>query len=194
LKKAKEKGSGPRLPFGGFLANIGLNLFESRFSPVLPERMRGKDFLKSVGISIDSMTEVKRSKTYSVRDCTRHPVYENFRVSLFWKLMLSLGGRGENRRAGLIRMGDLMFQSHASYGACGLGEAVTDKLVAAVRQAGPEEGVYGAKITGGGSGGTVCVLAEGERGLKTVRRIAKKTLGKDKPFLTLGGSDGARRV
>ena len=45
------------------------------------------------------------------------------------------------------------------YSACGLGTEATDALVQAVRQA-QQQGapVYGAKITGGGSGGTVAIL------------------------------------
>ena len=51
-------------------------------------------------------------------------------------------------------------QSHASYGRCGLGSEGTDRLVAlvraeaaAARAAGAQPPLYGAKITGGGSGG-----------------------------------------
>jgi galactokinase len=55
----------------------------------------------------------------------------------------------------------LMYQSHASYSRCGLGSAETDRLVALVRSAGHRAGLYGAKITGGGSGGTVAVLGRG---------------------------------
>jgi len=59
-----------------------------------------------------------------------------------------------------VRLGELMYASHASYSACGLGSDGTDRLVALVREAGPRLGLYGAKITGGGSGGTVAVLAD----------------------------------
>jgi L-arabinokinase len=58
-----------------------------------------------------------------------------------------------------------MFASHASYGALGLGDAGTDAIVGMVRDrvGGYRDGdsrrvLFGAKITGGGSGGTVCVL------------------------------------
>ena len=55
-------------------------------------------------------------------------------------------------------LGELMYQSHSSYSACGLGSQGTDLLVKLVRDAGPARGLYGATITGGGSGGTVAVL------------------------------------
>jgi L-arabinokinase len=51
-----------------------------------------------------------------------------------------------------------MGESHRSYDACRLGSDGTDRLVALVTKAGPKRGLYGAKITGGGSGGTVAVL------------------------------------
>ena len=53
-----------------------------------------------------------------------------------------------------------MFASHASYGALGLGDAGTDAIVGMVRDGRGRGRLHGAKITGGGSGGTVCVLGE----------------------------------
>eukprot|EP01046_Picozoa_sp_COSAG06_P100829 COSAG06_NODE_46956_length_343_cov_0.565574_1_plen_96_part_01 len=51
-------------------------------------------------------------------------------------------------------------------------------LVQLVLEAGPAAGLYGAKITGGGSGGTVCVLssAGGEASIRAVAAAyAEKT-------------------
>jgi L-arabinokinase len=101
-----------------------------------------------------------------VRQPTAHPIYENFRVRTFADL---LHATPNERRRELL--GELMYQSHASYSACGLGSEGTDLLVELVRRAGSAKGVYGAKITGGGSGGTVAVL--GSRDAEaTVRAIA----------------------
>jgi L-arabinokinase len=55
-------------------------------------------------------------------------------------------------------MGRLMYESHRSYGACGLGSDGTDRLVELVAAIGSARGLFGAKITGGGSGGTVAVF------------------------------------
>jgi L-arabinokinase len=57
-----------------------------------------------------------------------------------------------------------MFESHDSYSACGLGSEGTDDLVSLARQAGPSRGVFGAKITGAGSGGTVALLTRADAG------------------------------
>ena len=55
-------------------------------------------------------------------------------------------------------MGELMFQSHWSYTECGLGCDETDQLVEFVRRHRGAGALFGAKITGGGAGGTVAVL------------------------------------
>lgn len=60
--------------------------------------------------------------------------------------------------AQLALLGLLMLQSHVSYSGVGLGSQNTDLLVSLVEELGPARGLFGAKITGGGSGGTVCVL------------------------------------
>jgi L-arabinokinase len=53
-----------------------------------------------------------------------------------------------------------MYASHWSYGQLAmLGCEETDLLVRLLREAGPEQGVLGAKITGGGCGGTVAVMS-----------------------------------
>jgi L-arabinokinase len=66
------------------------------------------------------------------------------------------------------RLGELMSESHASYSACGLGSDRTDEIVEEFKKF---PSVAGAKITGGGSGGTVCALAIGDEGINDVLRV-----------------------
>jgi galactokinase len=116
------------------------------------------------------VTRVDPAREYAVRQSTAHPVYENARVTRFAELLGELRpGADDVARA----MGALMWESHASYGACGLGSEGTDRLVELVRQAGPEAGLFGAKTTGGGSGGTVAVLGRTEAE-DAVRGIARR--------------------
>lgn len=94
-----------------------------------------------------------------------------------------------------------MVQSHASYSRCGLGCLNTDLLVALAlnegerrEQRGEGRVIYGAKITGGGSGGTVCVLtAAGPRGEAAVRSVAERyrALSGADPYVFRGSSPGA---
>jgi galactokinase len=89
----------------------------------------------------------------------------------------------------------LMYESHASYSACGLGSDGTDRLVALARAAGPLRGVHGAKITGGGSGGTVALLTDTGAG-GAVRGIARQyaeETGRD-AYVFEGSSPGAARI
>lgn len=98
-------------------------------------------------------------------------------------------------------IGELMFQSHTGYQHCGLGSAGTDRLVMLARQimleGGPGEmrAVYGAKITGGGSGGCVCVAtSDDEKGQAAVGRIAAKyaKATQHQPTIVGGSSPGAQ--
>lgn len=138
--------------WGGFLANVTpaeLTAF------TLPEQLVGADFLARYDGTPDDATTVDPARAYAVRACTAHPVHEHHRVQVFAALL------GQGDQAGLRLAGELMDQSHASYSACGLGSDGTDllvRLVAEARQAGAP--LYGAKITGGGSGGTVAVLGQ----------------------------------
>ncbi|MCA9963345.1 MAG: hypothetical protein KC423_03850 [Anaerolineales bacterium] len=135
----------------GYLANLTPSEFEQHYRHLLPETMRGDDFLRQYGELPDTVTQVDPTRTYAVRQPTLHPIYEHFRVQTFARLLAG------DPLANAPMMGELMYQSHASYSACGLGSDGTDLLVALARAT---SGVHGAKITGGGSGGTVVVLGE----------------------------------
>lgn len=153
--------------WSGRLANIHPVEFASELAPLLPEAMRGDDFLAEYGGTTDPATRVDPDRTYAVRLPTIHPVHEHGRVLRFaWML------REEPDDDLLDEMGDAMYASHASYSACGLGSEGTDLLVEMVRAAGPESGLFGARITGGGSGGTVAVLGRAGAG-DAVERIAR---------------------
>jgi galactokinase len=141
-----------RIP-ADYLANIAVSAFEHELAHHLPEEMSGDEFLDQYGGTSDSVTKVERGSRYRVRGCAAHPVYERERAEEFRRLLQARPD--EDRR---VRLGELMGQSHASYGACGLGSPGTDRLVELVRAEGPPAGLYGARITGGGSGGTVAVI------------------------------------
>src|SRR4029079_8478136 len=71
----------------GYLANIGVEEFESRFAAELPERMTGADFLHRFDGITDTVTRVDPGREYAVRQSTAHPVYENARVTRFAELL-----------------------------------------------------------------------------------------------------------
>jgi len=138
---------------GGYLANLAPEAFERELVRYLPDEMAGDEFLARFGDTADTVTSVDRGRRYRVRAATAHPVYERRRVENFRELLLAPAGEAERHR-----LGELMYESHASYGRCGLGSPGTDRLAGLVRTEGAAGGLYGARITGGGSGGTVAVL------------------------------------
>ena len=138
---------------GRYLADLTPAEF-SVLERVLPEEMTGADFLKRYRAISDTATTVSPGLRYPVRQATAHPVGEQARVDRFAELLPTLSAHPD----AVHELGALMFSSHQSYSACGLGSDGTDRLVELVRAAGPQRGVFGAKVTGGGSGGTVAVL------------------------------------
>lgn len=170
----------------GYLANIPPSLWESALRDRVPEVMQGDEFLARYGGTTDPVTRVDPMRSYAVRQPTAHPIYEHQRVRLFRALLEARGlgqeARAPEQAAASLQppassldelLGELMFQSHASYSACGLGSDGTDRLVELVREAGPAAGLFGAKITGGGSGGTVAVLAR-QGAARTVHALAQR--------------------
>jgi L-arabinokinase len=150
----------------GYLANLSVEEFENNYADQLPREMRGEEFLKNYAGTTDVVTRVDPQHVYAVRQPTAHPIYEHRRVRRFAGLLnMDLSDDV------LWELGQLMVASHESYSACGLGSAGTDLLVKIVLDAGPAAGLYGAKITGGGSGGTVAVLGRSEAA-RSVAEIA----------------------
>jgi L-arabinokinase len=168
----------------GYLANIAPSVWESTYQAQIPEMIDGATFLARYGGSTDGVTRIDPARTYPVRAATAHPIWEHHRVRLF-RALLKKRRLAEDDR---MLLGELMYQSHASYSACGLGADGTDRLVALVREAGPAAGLYGAKITGGGSGGTVAVLARGGQGAAVAALAARYTQETGRPATVLGGS------
>ncbi|MBI2404022.1 MAG: GHMP kinase [Gemmatimonadetes bacterium] len=149
--------------WGGYLANVTPAEF-AVLGGGLPEEMSGAEFLRRYEGITDPVTTIHPEHRYPVRRATEHPVGEQARVERFAKLL----GVLLDQPQAAVEAGGLMYQSHRSYGACGLGSDGTDRLVDLVAAVGPSGGLFGAKITGGGSGGTVAVL--GTSGAEAVVR------------------------
>lgn len=147
-------------------SELGLGL-----AGVLPAAMRGAAFIAAHPEGHgDAVTAVDASREYAVCAAASHPIFEHARVELYEQLL-----RAPPSERQLSALGELMYQSHGSYSSCGLGADATDDIVRRARAHGPAHGVYGAKITGGGSGGTVCVLTDDSAAAaEAVREIARE--------------------
>jgi len=175
--------------FGGYLANVPVAAWRAPFRDAVPERLSGRDFLARFAGSTDAATTIDPDRVYAVRAATEHPVLEHDRVRRF-RALLAGGAASQDERT---ELGALMYESHASYSTCGLGSSGTDRLVELCREAGAAEGIYGAKITGGGSGGTVAVLAAaGQRPVvEAIARQYAHEAGREAAIFA-GSSSGSR--
>ena len=157
------------LPFGGYLCNVSVPCYNSHFSRNLPKILSGKDFTKQYGDIYDTLTTVDPTEKYPVLNATKHAIFENSRVEKFRKAFLSIE-KTLSKKIPYKLMGSFMDDSNTSYSSCGLGSEKTDELVQMAYLA-RNKGVYGAKVTGEGSGGTVAILCIGEKGKQAVRDI-----------------------
>jgi L-arabinokinase len=172
--------------WGGYLANLEPAEFEEKFQNSIPETMSGSEFLKRYHGTTDSVTTVRPDTLYPIRKATQHPIYENARVYLFASILTYWKEHND-----AIRLGTLMFESHQSYSDCGLGSEATDLIAGLVRES-LHDGLFGARITGGGSGGTVAVLGRHDAAdaIEKVRQKFHERTGY-LPVIISGSSPGA---
>jgi galactokinase len=190
-----ESGRIPRFVeprWNGYISNIPPSVFRSLYEDDLPLLASGVEIQALGKIHPDPFTSIRSEVNYRVRACTRYAVEENQRIEMF--VELARGAQlGESVNTFRL-MGDLMFQSHWSYSECGLGCDATDFLISLVREECGEGKLYGAKVTGGGGGGTVAVLgAEGAE--EAFRRVVNKyaEFHDREPYVFEGSSMGADR-
>lgn len=159
----------PEDPYAGLLANVPPDEFRAELAARLPDELLGAEFVARYGGTVDEATTVDPAVTYRVRSAATHHVLDNERSRRFLAALEAAGGGDP---APLRAAGELMLASHASYrDNVGLGAVEADAMVEAAMAVGPAAGVFGAKITGGGCGGTVAVLTD-DRGLAAVADIA----------------------
>ncbi len=176
--------------WNGYLANLTASVFYSKYEQALPVETSRDLYLQAHQFHADPFSTLRENVVYHVRANTKYAVEENQRVQLFSEL--SRGASAAPTQRAFVLMGEMMYQSHQAYTECGLGAYATDQLIALCRKEGNANGVYGAKITGGGAGGTVAILAEKNAG-ETIERIftGYKELSLGNPYLFDGSSDGA---
>jgi len=155
-----------------YLTELTPQEFAEDYQAKLPERISGADFLAQYKTHDDPVTTIQTGATYRVAGPTAHPIFENDRVLRF---MDHLRAASSGDRNALIAAGELMYAAHASYcDNCDLSVDEVDYLVDLVRQRGVKAGLFGAKITGGGTGGTVAIFGTDEAIKEHVPEIARE--------------------
>ena len=153
-----------------YLTELSVAQFNSEYASQLPVELIGSKFLAQHKTHDDPVTKIQPDATYCVAGPTRHPVEENERVL---KFMDALRAAKTGDESALITAGECMYGAHDSYkNNCHLSTEEVDFLVDAVRQRGTKSGLYGAKITGGGTGGAVAVFGKVDALKKHIPEIA----------------------
>ena len=139
-----------------YLTELSSREFTDQYAKDIPEQLVGSEFLARHKTHDDPVTKISPDASYRVAGPTRHPVEENERVLHFMEA-LRAANAGDERA--LHDAGECMYGAHNSYrNNCHLSTDEVDFLVETVRQRGVKAGLFGAKITGGGTGGTVAVF------------------------------------
>jgi L-arabinokinase len=133
-----------------YLTDLTVEEFENNFLHLLPKEIKGADFMISHGDLEDEQTSIDPQVSYFVRDAASFPIYEHERSQKFLNLL-------ENGEMDKQALGQLMLMSHKGYQQMGISCEEADYIVSLVPKI---TGVFGARLTGGGSGGSVAVLAQ----------------------------------
>jgi L-arabinokinase len=137
-KRMVEDAAGRTWPWGSQLPAAAVDQ--------LPDALDGRSFLRRWGATDDDVTVVRPDETYPVRSATAFGVEEHGRA------VAALEALADNEPA---RLGPLLTASQRGYDAMGLGhEAASATVEEALRR----PGVFGARSSGGGCGGTVVVV------------------------------------
>jgi L-arabinokinase len=153
-----------------YLTELSVKEFQ-QYTSEIPEEILGSKFLDGHKTHDDPVTKISPDATYRVAGPTRHPVEENERVLKFMDALRAAKDGGDEQA--LVTAGECMYGAHQSYQKnCHLSTEEVDAIVESVRQRGVKCGLYGAKITGGGTGGTVAVFGKTEALKKHIPDIA----------------------
>ena len=171
--------------WNGYLSNLPLAEFYATYESNLPEFLSGEIFLSHGGEHLDPFTTVRPDALHPVRAAVRYAVEEHNRVHTV-RALIEACAHGSAANA-LQSIGEVLCQSHAAYGECGLGSPDCDELVERALDA----GFPGARMTGGGSGGVVAILGRPEDEEAIRKLAAEYASGRNaEPHIFCGSSEG----
>lgn len=154
-----------------YLTEISRNLLDE-IEDRLPATLSGADFLAAHGGVDDPLSQIEAGTEYPVRAAVRFAIHAHTHgnAALTMLNMLAQGKIGSDRV--LERVGEFMGLQHRLYSDMGLGSPETDEIVDLALGL-REKGVWGARVGGGGCGGTVVVLCH-RRAKKGLARLMEQ--------------------
>jgi L-arabinokinase len=137
---------------------------------ILPPTMSGAEFTMRHGGVADPLSRIEPDRLYPVRAAAEFATGESDRAGVAVDLLRRPAADAAST------MGELMLRSHLGYSGLGLGSPETDAMVEELRRRGPGQGFFGARVSGGGCGGTVVVLLAADA-LPILRHLAAEMTG-----------------
>ncbi len=136
-------------------------------------------------MDIQMLEEKKNKLGETLYKRARHVVEENNRV---WDAVFAIGGKD------WAKLGHLLYESHESLKS--LYEVSTDETDFIVERLGKIKSVYGARMIGGGFGGSVLVISKEylDDDLKELSKEYKRKFGIDMKFYHIKLASGVRRI
>ena len=122
----------------------------------------------------DELSRVIPEEVYCVLDAMEFAVQSNFFSNIVMTLLESVAFSERSvQQQVLSQVGEMMLMQHQSYSKIGLGHFLTDQIVDLLMSFGPKKGIYGARTSGGGSGGTIVILCD-QAALPIIQEIANE--------------------
>ena len=144
---------------GSGQSSVGVVL--RQFIKCLPEHLSGRDFKDLYKESLkDPLSVVDDDTIYPVRAAVSFSVEASEQAEIALLLLkdgVHMDSKDPTSQARMKIVGEMMYKQHMAYSDMGLGCTETDEVVAFLRKTFPDE-VYGARVGGGGCGGTVVIL------------------------------------
>jgi hypothetical protein len=169
----------------GYLSNLGTAPFAGRLRALLPETLRGDEFLARHG-PLPGL-EVAPDTAYPVRAAAALAVEEHLRARAAAALLRAAASKAQ-RDEDLLLVGELLAQSHGAQRDAGLGDGHADALAERVHAAGAAAGLFGARSPAAASGATLVVLGrvDSEPALRSIGEEYAAEIGL--PVAVFGGS------
>lgn len=169
----------------GQIARIGTDEFVADYRASLPPTMTGAEFIARFSVPDEEQRTIRRDVEYRVRAAASYGIYEHARARAFESYLPLPDEDGT-----FEFLGDLLFESHQSAQACGLSSPDADAVVDAVKQAGRQRGLLGARIGGGGTTVVILARADARDAVVEVQQQVGRATGTP-PTLIQGWSMGA---
>ena len=169
----------------GYLSNIGVARFAGRLGPLLPEVLAGQEFLARYG-PLPGVT-IDPEQLYPLRAAAALPIEEHLRARTAAALLRAAANKAQ-RDEDLTIVGELLASSHWAQRAAGLGDLHADQLAQQIDAAGPEAGLFGARMPAPATRATLVVLGrvDAEPALRAIAERYAADCGL--PVTIFGGS------